>query len=125
MCFLGLFRPSQKEDPPLRLPKGWGTSRSKRSDRLYFYQLDNPKLSQYEAPTEPPKGAGEEVEEEEEERVFVRHLLVKHRGSRNPSSWREKNVTRTKEEALELLNGVCLERKHFALLCFALLCFEA
>ena len=32
-------------------------------------------------------------------------MLVKHRDSRRPSSWREENITRTKEEALELLNG--------------------
>ena len=33
------------------------------------------------------------------------HLLVKHKDSRHPSSWREKNITRTKEEALELIKG--------------------
>lgn len=31
------------------------------------------------------------------------HLLVKHKGSRRPSSWREENITRTKEEARQLL----------------------
>ncbi|EGC30332.1 hypothetical protein DICPUDRAFT_157953 [Dictyostelium purpureum] len=35
--------------------------------------------------------------------VRCRHLLVKHRGSRNPSSWRETNITRTKEEAIAQL----------------------
>ena len=35
--------------------------------------------------------------------VRVRHLLVKHRGSRRPSSWREENITRSKEEAIEQL----------------------
>ena len=33
------------------------------------------------------------------------HLLVKHRESRRPSSWKESNITRTKEEALEMLKG--------------------
>ena len=33
------------------------------------------------------------------------HLLVKHRESRRPSSWRQDNITRTKDEALELLKG--------------------
>eukprot|EP00161_Ancyromonas_sigmoides_P023194 TRINITY_DN722_c1_g1_i1.p2 TRINITY_DN722_c1_g1~~TRINITY_DN722_c1_g1_i1.p2 ORF type:complete len:116 (+),score=44.79 TRINITY_DN722_c1_g1_i1:291-638(+) len=35
--------------------------------------------------------------------VRASHLLVKHRGSRRPASWREDPITRTKEEALEIL----------------------
>ena len=31
------------------------------------------------------------------------HLLVKHRDSRRASSWRETTITRSKEEALQLL----------------------
>jgi NIMA-interacting peptidyl-prolyl cis-trans isomerase 1 len=37
--------------------------------------------------------------------VRASHLLVKHRDSRNPSSWKEKQITRTKEEAIEILRG--------------------
>uniref|UniRef100_A0A8H8CPC2 Peptidyl-prolyl cis-trans isomerase n=1 Tax=Psilocybe cubensis TaxID=181762 RepID=A0A8H8CPC2_PSICU len=37
--------------------------------------------------------------------VRASHLLVKHRGSRRPSSWKESNITRTKEEAIEILRG--------------------
>jgi hypothetical protein len=36
-------------------------------------------------------------------KVRASHLLVKHRDSRRASSWREENITRTKEEALQLL----------------------
>lgn len=35
--------------------------------------------------------------------VQCSHLLVKHAGSRRPSSWREETITRTPEEALELV----------------------
>nr|XP_043884151.1 peptidyl-prolyl cis-trans isomerase NIMA-interacting 1-like [Solea senegalensis] len=35
--------------------------------------------------------------------VRCSHLLVKHNQSRRPSSWREQNITRTKEEALDLI----------------------
>lgn len=42
--------------------------------------------------------AGTEID-----RVRASHLLVKSRESRRPSSWREENITRTKEEALEIL----------------------
>jgi NIMA-interacting peptidyl-prolyl cis-trans isomerase 1 len=33
------------------------------------------------------------------------HLLIKHRESRRPSSWREAKITRSKEEAMEILKG--------------------
>ncbi|MCL4132506.1 UNVERIFIED_CONTAM: hypothetical protein GTU68_002952, partial [Idotea baltica] len=39
------------------------------------------------------------------ERVQCSHLLVKHAGSRRPSSWREENITKSKEEALKELEG--------------------
>jgi len=35
--------------------------------------------------------------------IRASHLLVKHKDSRRPSSWREANITRTKEEALEII----------------------
>lgn len=37
------------------------------------------------------------------EKIRCAHLLVKHRDSRRPSSWREQKITRSKEEALEIL----------------------
>ena len=39
------------------------------------------------------------------EKIRAAHLLVKHEGSRRPSSWKEENITRTKGEALEMLRG--------------------
>ena len=41
--------------------------------------------------------------------VQASHLLVKHRDSRRPSSWREENITRSKEEAMEILKGKVTE----------------
>ncbi|KAH7927257.1 rotamase-domain-containing protein [Leucogyrophana mollusca] len=37
--------------------------------------------------------------------VRASHLLVKHKDSRRPSSWKEANITRTKEEAIAILKG--------------------
>ncbi|EIN14227.1 rotamase-domain-containing protein [Punctularia strigosozonata HHB-11173 SS5] len=37
--------------------------------------------------------------------VRASHLLVKHSGSRRPSSWKEANITRSKAEAIEILKG--------------------
>lgn len=38
-------------------------------------------------------------------RVQASHLLVKHRDSRRPSSWKEPTVTRTSDEALAMIEG--------------------
>ena len=38
-------------------------------------------------------------------KIRAAHLLVKHKDSRRPSSWKEENITRTKEEAIEILEG--------------------
>ncbi|KAK7058771.1 peptidyl-prolyl cis-trans isomerase Pin1 [Paramarasmius palmivorus] len=37
--------------------------------------------------------------------VRASHLLVKHSGSRRPSSWKETNITRSKDEAISILKG--------------------
>lgn len=58
------------------------------------------KQSQWDRPTKPA-----EKDPSASDKVQASHLLVKHRDSRRPSSWREENITRTKEEALELLKG--------------------
>jgi NIMA-interacting peptidyl-prolyl cis-trans isomerase 1 len=38
-------------------------------------------------------------------KIRCAHLLVKHRDSRRPSSWREANITRSKEEAMEIIRN--------------------
>ena len=40
-----------------------------------------------------------------EGKIRAAHLLVKHRASRRPSSWREQNITRTPEEAKDIITG--------------------
>lgn len=37
--------------------------------------------------------------------VRASHLLIKHAGSRRPGSWKEKVITRSKEEAIEILKA--------------------
>mmetsp|Transcript_37474 Transcript_37474/g.94156 ORF Transcript_37474/g.94156 Transcript_37474/m.94156 type:complete len:155 (+) Transcript_37474:71-535(+) len=77
-----------------QLPDGWvkKVSRSQQG-RVYYYNTVT-KTSQWTAPTEAAHSEGE---------VRVSHLLVKHKDSRRPSSWREDNITRTKEEAVSIL----------------------
>uniref|UniRef100_G3WB63 Peptidyl-prolyl cis-trans isomerase n=1 Tax=Sarcophilus harrisii TaxID=9305 RepID=G3WB63_SARHA len=64
----------------------------------YFNHITN--ASQWERPSSVGKnGQGEPT------KVRCSHLLVKHSQSRRPSSWRQEKITRSKEEALELING--------------------
>ncbi|MCJ1405607.1 protein kinase ssp1 [Xylographa trunciseda] len=39
------------------------------------------------------------------DKIRAAHLLIKHQDSRRPSSWRENEITRTKEEATSTLLG--------------------
>ena len=64
-----------------------------------YYVNKYTKQSQWETPTEPAKPASED------DKVQASHLLVKHRDSRRPSSWRQDNITISKEEALSILKG--------------------
>ena len=64
-----------------------------------YYVNKFTKQSQWETPTEPAKPASEE-------KVQASHLLVKHRDSRRPSSWRQDNITISKDEALAILKGM-------------------
>ena len=65
-----------------------------------YYVNQFTKESQWEKPTKPAEPGSDD------DKVQASHLLVKHKDSRRPSSWREENITRTKEEALEILKGI-------------------
>jgi len=43
--------------------------------------------------------------DKKDEMVSCRHILVKHKDSRRPSSWKSEKITRSKEEALEIVGG--------------------
>jgi len=83
------------DDAPL--PEGWSKKMSRSSDRPYYVNKYTNK-SQWERPTRPaekPSGSSDYVQ--------CSHLLVKHRDSRNPKSWRNPNITISKDEALAQL----------------------
>lgn len=42
-------------------------------------------------------------EEGKEDKIRASHLLVKHKDVRRPSSWKEANITRTKDEAMAII----------------------
>lgn len=57
-------------------------------------------MAQNHTPAARNDGAGQS-----EGKIRCSHLLVKHRDSRRPSSWREADITRSKEEAIQILEG--------------------
>ncbi|XP_066596064.1 putative peptidyl-prolyl cis-trans isomerase dodo [Prorops nasuta] len=85
------------------LPPGW-EKRLSRSTGQHYYLNIYTKESQWDRPTKPADPAGNAKNDGPSE-VQCSHLLVKHSGSRRPSSWREENITRSKEEALELVKS--------------------
>ncbi|KAF6836724.1 Peptidyl-prolyl cis-trans isomerase ssp-1 [Colletotrichum plurivorum] len=100
------------------LPPGWEVRHSNSKNLPYYFNAEE-KISRWEPP------AGSDTEKLKhymathhsagaarpgainvpEGKIRAAHLLVKHQGSRRPSSWREAEITRTKEEALEIIRA--------------------
>ncbi|CAG7834742.1 unnamed protein product [Allacma fusca] len=80
------------------LPEGWEKRVSRSTGKAYYLNMYT-KDSQWEVPTKPaePEPASGPAN------ITCRHLLVKHKNSRRPSSWREEKINRTPEEAMALL----------------------
>lgn len=66
---------------------------------MTYYLNVHTKESQWEIPTKP----AENDSQDKDSKIQCSHLLVKHSGSRRPSSWREDKITRTKEEAFKII----------------------
>ncbi|KAL4219353.1 Peptidyl-prolyl cis-trans isomerase NIMA-interacting protein 1 [Mactra antiquata] len=77
------------------LPAGWEKHTSRSSGRDYYLNVYT-KESQWDIPSSPAK-------QRNMEQVQCSHLLVKHRDSRRPASWRQDKITISKEEALATL----------------------
>ncbi|KAF9011093.1 hypothetical protein BDQ17DRAFT_1272519 [Cyathus striatus] len=85
--------------------EGWEVRMSNSRQIPYFFNRGTQKSS-----WDPPSELTSEqvkalpgAELLEKKRVRASHLLVKHSGSRRPSSWKETNITRSKDEALDIL----------------------
>ena len=105
---------------PTGLPDGWEVRHSNSKNLPYYFHpstkdsrwdppagTDTEKLKAYmavnhsqHAAAHPPAPAGQP-----EGKIRAAHLLVKHRDSRRPSSWRESTITRSKDEARTILEG--------------------
>ena len=86
------------------LPEGWVEKSSKSHVGRVFYYNTVTQESVWERPTASASGGGGSGGGGGgANTVRASHLLVKHKGSRNPSSWKEKQVTRSKEEATKMV----------------------
>jgi len=100
------------------LPAGWEVRHS-NSKNLPYYFNDTQKQSRWEPPpgtdTEKLKSYMAEHHSHPElvqappnghlnaGKIRASHLLVKHKDSRRPSSWREANITRSKDDAMSMI----------------------
>ncbi|CAH0387742.1 unnamed protein product [Bemisia tabaci] len=89
-----------------QLPSGWEKRLSRSTGQTYYLNLHT-KESQWDRPDKPaePKSGAVSGGGPGPDKVQCSHLLVKHEHSRRPSSWREENITRSKEEALESIKS--------------------
>lgn len=88
------------EQPPVETAPAtseeWEERWSNSHNKIYYLNVTTTK-SQWEKPE------GVEPKPLALKPVRASHLLVKHAGSRRPSSWREETITRSLEEAKEIL----------------------
>ena len=75
------------------LPPGWIEKVSNSTGKKYYYNTQT-QQSQWEKPTD-----------DDVKSVRASHLLVKHNQSRRPASWRQDKITRSKDEAYEIIAG--------------------
>ncbi|KAI0297621.1 rotamase-domain-containing protein [Multifurca ochricompacta] len=85
----------------------WEVRLSSSQKLPYFYNTETQKST-----WKPPDGLTEEQIKAlpgasllDPKEVRASHILVKHSGSRRPSSWKEHHITRSKEEAIAILQG--------------------
>ncbi|GLD97639.1 hypothetical protein PINS_up006329 [Pythium insidiosum] len=103
---------------PKELPKGWKQVESKsRPGKVYFLHLKTGektwKLAHVHAKERELRhkaaalaSAHKAGGKNDGEKVHAYHILVKHAGSRRPSSWRQETITRSKDVAFAKMEGI-------------------
>jgi NIMA-interacting peptidyl-prolyl cis-trans isomerase 1 len=96
-----------------QLPPGWAMKESSSRPGLFYFINIYTNETQWEIPAEEAKSSPESSQEDEQQEqneqssdtIRASHLLVKHKGSRRPSSWRQEHITRSKEEARQIITS--------------------
>ncbi|KAH8738253.1 hypothetical protein BGZ61DRAFT_379158 [Ilyonectria robusta] len=100
------------------LPSGWEVRHSNSKNLPYYFNAaekvsrweppsgtDTEKLKHYMAAYHSAGTRPGDAPDATEGKIRAAHLLVKHRESRRPSSWREAEITRSKDEAYEIIKA--------------------
>ncbi|KUI55564.1 Peptidyl-prolyl cis-trans isomerase ssp-1 [Cytospora mali] len=102
------------------LPPNWEVRHSNSKNLPYYFNsldrnsrwepppgTDTEKLKVYMAKYHSPAGAGaaSNTGGVDAGKIRAAHLLVKHNQSRRPSSWKESNITRDKDEAQRIIEA--------------------
>lgn len=100
------------------LPTGWEVRHSNSKNLPYYFNpqskesrweppagTDSEKLKVYMGQHHSSSGVRQDNAGVSDGRIRAAHLLVKHRDSRRPASWRESQITRSKDEAMEILKA--------------------
>ncbi|PHH81691.1 hypothetical protein CDD82_179 [Ophiocordyceps australis] len=106
-------------DTETGLPPGWEVRHSNSKNLPYYFNstdkvsrwepppdTDSDKLKKYMAAHHSAGTRSGAVSGVPEGKIRAAHLLVKHRDSRRPSSWRESEITRSKDEAQDIIKGL-------------------
>ncbi|KAK2744684.1 protein kinase ssp1 [Onygenales sp. PD_40] len=122
MLYYHNYYPLHLLTPPLQaetgLPSGWEVRHSTSKNLPYYFNAvtkesrweppadaDTEKLKLYMAQHHSGPADRYGATGVGEGKIRASHLLIKHRESRRPSSWREAEITRSKEEALQILRA--------------------
>lgn len=100
------------------LPPNWEVRKSNSKGLPYYFNpvtresrweppedADTDALKAYMAKHHSSNPTSMDGANQEEGKIRAAHLLVKHRDSRRPQSWKQENITRTKAEAIEILKA--------------------
>ncbi|KAI5797714.1 hypothetical protein EDC01DRAFT_704726 [Geopyxis carbonaria] len=103
-------------DPNTGLPPNWTVRYSKSKSLPYYFNqetsasqwepphdVDQNLLKKYMAENFSSSGPLSTGDSKPEGKIRCAHLLVKHAQSRRPSSWKQAEITRTKDEAKSLI----------------------
>ena len=80
----------------------WEPPTGTDTDKLKKYMAQHHSSAGGSAAGAPP-GSGPAPGGRPEGKIRAAHLLVKHRESRRPASWRESTITRTKDDAMTII----------------------
>ncbi len=80
------------------LPEGWSKKESKSHPGKFYYFNNVTQETTWNLPTDP-------VQRASNDQVQVLHILKKHNGSRRPASWRNDNITQSKEVSIQQIKA--------------------